>query len=96
MSIDHGHRILAEVRAAGDRHTALNAMRKIRGCLGLLGKVTGEIDGPEHTADPQPLFSLPEGSYSGVTVGIQADEVVSDLGPQSKLEGMEMGRADPN
>lgn len=65
MSIDHGHRILAEVRAAGDRHTALNAMRKIRGCLGLFGKVTGEIDGPEHTADPQPLFSLPEEAIPG-------------------------------
>ena len=61
--IEHGHRILAETRAAGNHRTALNAMREIRGCLGLLGKVTGEIDGPGHTADPRPLFALPPGGY---------------------------------
>ena len=37
--IEHGHEILTEARAAGEHRTALSAMREIRGCLELLGKV---------------------------------------------------------
>ncbi len=47
---------------------ALSAIREKRGCLELLGKVTGELDGPEHNTDFRPMFSLPDGSYPRVTV----------------------------
>ncbi len=73
--IEHGYEILAEARAAGDHRTALNAMREVRGCLGLLGQVTGEIHGPEHVADPRPMFALPPGSYPRITVEIPAEDV---------------------
>ena len=73
--IEHGHEILAEARSAGEHRTALSAMREIRGCLELLGKVTGELDGAEHKADPRPLFALPEGSFPRITVDIPADDV---------------------
>ena len=60
---------------AGDMRLALNAIREKRGCLELLGKVTGELDGPEHTADHRPLFQLPEGSFPRITVDIPDDDV---------------------
>ena len=79
--IEHGYRILAEARAAGEHRTALSAMREIRGCLELLGKVTGEIDGPEHKADPRPMFALPDGSYPRITVEVEKDPAI-DVTPE--------------
>ena len=79
--IEHGHEILTEARAAGEHRTALSAMREIRGCLELLGKVTGEIDGPEHAADPRPMFALPNGSYPRITVEVEKDPAI-DITPE--------------
>ena len=67
--------IYAESVANGDMRLALSTIREERGCLELLGKVTGEIHGPEHAADPRPMFSLPDGSYPRTTVEIPADDV---------------------
>ena len=67
--------IYTESVAAGDMRLALSAIREKRGCLELLGKVTGELDGPEHTADHRPLFQLPEGSFLRITVDIPDDDV---------------------
>ena len=67
--------IYAESLANGDMRLALSAIREKRGCLELLGKVTGELDGAEHKADPRPLFALPDGSYPRITVDIPADDV---------------------
>ena len=79
--MEHGREILAEARAAGEHRTALSAMREIRGCLELLGKVTGELHGPEHVADPRPLFSLPNGSYPRITVEVEKDPAI-DITPE--------------
>ena len=67
--------IYAESLANGDMRLALSAIREKRGCLKLLGKVTGELDGAEHKADPRPLFALPDGSYPRITVDSPADDV---------------------
>ncbi len=80
--VEHGHEILAEARAAGEHRTALNAMSEIRGCLELLGKVTGEIHGPEHAADPRPMFALPDGSYPRITVEVERDNHAIDITPE--------------
>ena len=80
--IEHGHEILAEARSAGEHRTALSAMREIRGCLELLGKVTGELDGSEHKADPRPLFSLPDGSFPRITVEVEHDNDAIDITPE--------------
>ncbi len=79
--MEHGREILTEARAAGEHRTALSAMREIRGCLELLGKVTGEIHGPDHAADPRPLFSLPDGSYPRITVEVEQDTAI-DITPE--------------
>ena len=79
--IEHGHEILAEARSAGEHRTALSAMREIRGCLELLGKVTGELHGPEHAADPRPMFALPDGSYPRITVEVERDNDAIDITP---------------
>ena len=67
--------IYTESVANGDMRLALGAIREKRGCLELLGKVTGELDGAEHKADPRPMFSLPDGSYPRITVDIPDDDV---------------------
>ena len=67
--------IYAESVANGDMRLALSAIREKRDCLELLGKVTGELDGSEHKADPRPMFALPDGSYPRITVEIPADDV---------------------
>ena len=67
--------ICADSVANGDMRLALSAIREKRGCLELLGKVTGELHGSEHNADPRPLFSLPDGSYPRITVEIPAEDV---------------------
>ena len=67
--------ICEESMANGDMRLALSAIREKRGCLELLGKVTGELDGSEHKAGPRPLFSLPDGSYPRITVDIPPDDV---------------------
>ena len=72
--------ICEQSMANGDMRLALSAIREKRGCLELLGKVTGEIDGPEHPADPRPMFALPNGSYPRITVEIP-DEDVRELPP---------------
>ena len=81
--IEQGRRILAEAWAAGDHRTALNAIREIRGCLGLLGKITGQLDGPQTVRDPQPLFKLPDGSYPRITVEGVHDNKTIDITPES-------------
>ena len=72
--------IYAESVANSDPRLALSAIREKRSCLELLGKVTGEIDGPEHTGEPRPMFQLPPGSYPRITVEIP-DEDVRELPP---------------
>ena len=67
--------IYAQSVAGGDMRLALSAIREKRGCLELLGKVTGELDGPEHTAELRPMFSLPPGSFPRITVDIPEDDV---------------------
>ncbi len=54
--------IYAESVANGDMRLALSAIREKRGCLELMGKATGELDGPEQAHDPCPMFALPDGS----------------------------------
>ncbi len=61
---------------------ALSAIREKRGCLELLGKVTGEIDGPEQAHDPRPLFALPDGSYPRITVEVERDDDTIDITPE--------------
>ena len=73
--------IYAESVAHGDMRLALSAIREKRGCLELLGKVTGELDGPEHKADPRPMFSLPDGSYPRITVEVEKDPSI-DITPE--------------
>ena len=73
--------IYAESVANGDIRLALSAIREKRGCLELLGKVTGELDGAEHAPDPRPMFSLPDGSYPRVRVEIERDTAI-DITPE--------------
>ncbi len=73
--------IYVESVANGDMRLALSAIREKRGCLELLGKVTGELDGPEHNTDFRPMFSLPDGSYPRVTVEGVHDNKTIDITP---------------
>ena len=73
--------IYTESVANGDMRLALSAIREKRGCLELLGKVTGELDGPEHKADPRPMFALPDGSYPRITVEVEKDPAI-DITPE--------------
>ncbi len=73
--------IYAESVANGDMRLALSAIREKRGCLELLGKVTGELDGAEHVPDPRPMFALPDGSYPRVRVEIERDTAI-DITPE--------------
>ena len=74
--------IYTESVANGDMRLALSAIREKRGCLELLGKVTGEIDGPEQAHDHRPMFSLPDGSYPRITVEIEQDNDAIDITPE--------------
>ena len=74
--------IYTESVANDDMRLALSAIREKRGCLELLGKVTGELDGPEHKADPRPMFALPDGSYPRVRVEIERDHDAIDITPE--------------
>ncbi len=73
--------IYAESVANGDMRLALSAIREKRGCLELLGKVTGELDGSKHKADPRPMFALPDGSYPRITVEVERDNAI-DITPE--------------
>ena len=74
--------IYAESISNGDMRLALSTIREKRGCLELLGKVTGELDGPEHAVDPRPMFSLPDGSYPRITVEVERDNDAIDITPE--------------
>ncbi len=73
--------ICEESMANGDMRLALSAIREKRGCLELLGKATGELDGVEHKADPRPLFALRDGSYPRIRVEVEKDDAI-DITPE--------------